>query len=164
MNKLYFLKLAQYNVWANNIVINWLNQITEDQWNTKLVGSMDSISATCTHIAGAEKIWLERLENRTEPFLSANFSRSKSELVAIWHKASHSFEHYISEIEETDFEKSFDYLNKNGDPFTSKKSEVLAHVFNHSTYHRGQIVNYLRQIGFTAVSSTDLITYYRLKV
>ena len=46
MYKSYFLKLAQYNVWANNIVFNWLNQITEEEWNSKLVGSMDSISAT----------------------------------------------------------------------------------------------------------------------
>ncbi|WP_223233283.1 DinB family protein [Chitinophaga sp. CF418] len=33
---------------------------------------------------------------------------------------------------------------------------------NHSTYHRGQLVNMLRQVGFTQLSSTDLATYYRV--
>jgi len=39
--------------------------------------------------------------------------------------------------------------------------EILSHVFNHSTYHRGQLVTLFRQVGFTDVTSTDLLLYYR---
>ena len=35
-------------------------------------------------------------------------------------------------------------------------------VMNHSTYHRGQLVTLLRGAGFTALSTTDLISFYRL--
>jgi uncharacterized damage-inducible protein DinB len=37
----------------------------------------------------------------------------------------------------------------------------MQHLANHSTYHRGQVVTMLRQLG-AAAPSTDLIAYYRL--
>ncbi|MES2796878.1 MAG: DinB family protein [Bacteroidota bacterium] len=162
MNKEYFLKLANYNIWANDICTDWLNQISEEQWNQPLIGSMASIAATAIHIAGAEKIWYERLENNPSPFLSSHFDGDKMELVNIWKKASKNLLIYIENLPESDLLSKFNYSNIKGEPFHSLKFEALAHVFNHSTYHRGQIVNYLRQVGFTKVGSTDLIQFYRL--
>ena len=42
MNKPYFLELAQYNIWANQKMTNWLSQISKEQWSQKLIGSFDS--------------------------------------------------------------------------------------------------------------------------
>jgi uncharacterized damage-inducible protein DinB len=161
MNKEYLLKLAKFNIWANEIVFGWFNQITEQQWNTKLVGSMGSIAETAVHIAGAEKAWCERFNNKSEPFLASYFNGSKAELIDIWKLASNDLLHYIEKSENDEFDNSFNYNSKDGIPFSSGKSEALMHVFNHSTYHRGQIVNFLRQVGFTNVSSTDMITFFR---
>ncbi len=162
MDKEYLQKLAEYNIWANELVIGWLGQITDDQWSRKLVGSMDSISATCAHIAGAEKAWGERFNNIKEPFLTSYFKGSKNELIPIWKSASNNLLAYIQNKSNADLAGSFDYQNIKGEAFTSKYVDALAHVFNHSTYHRGQIVNYLRQVGFTDVGSTDLITFFRI--
>src|ERR1700689_3822285 len=38
--------------------------------------------------------------------------------------------------------------------------QMLQHVANHSTYHRGQVTTLLRQLGAKA-TSTDLIAFYR---
>lgn len=162
MNKEYFENLAKYNIWANSKVFSWLNQISDSQWNTKLVGSMESIAATCIHTAGAEKIWLDRLDGLNTPFLTTTFNGGKAELIEIWNIASVNLNTYISNLPENEFETEFDYKNMAGQKFTSKRFEAFAHVFNHSTYHRGQIVNYLRQVGFTDVGSTDLIAFFRL--
>lgn len=161
MNTSYFQTLANYNIWANNLIISWLLQISEEDWNKDLGGSMPSIAATATHIAGAEKIWFERMQNETQPFLTTYFKGNKEATIAIWQFASANLSKYVSSIADENLEEIFEYKNLAGETFKSKKMEALAHVFNHSTYHRGQIVNYLRQIGFTKVSSTDLINYYR---
>lgn len=161
MTKQYFINLAKYNNWANEITCQWLSQISDIQWNTNLVGSMESIAATVLHIASAEKIWFERLNNIQNPFFATAFNGSKSELITIWQATSNNLNNYILGISENELEESFNYQNLKGEKFTSKKMEAIAHVFNHSTYHRGQIVNYLRQVGFTDVSSTDLIQFYR---
>jgi uncharacterized damage-inducible protein DinB len=161
MTKAYFLQLAEYNIWANTIVIGWVEKITEEQWNREMVGSMKSIGATCVHIAGAEKVWNERLAGEVAPFLSTTFNGTREELITIWKKASADLLNYIKNCATENLQNSFDYKNIKGESFTSKIYEVLAHVCNHSTYHRGQVVNYLRQVGFTDVSSTDLIQFFR---
>jgi len=41
--------------------------------------------------------------------------------------------------------------------------QMLQHVFNHATYHRGQLVTMLRQLGQDKIPDTDFYTYCRLK-
>ena len=55
------------------------------------------------------------------------------------------------------------YTRLNGESYTQPVYKVLAHIFNHSTYHRGQLVTQLRQLGFEDITSTDLTTFYNLK-
>jgi uncharacterized damage-inducible protein DinB len=160
MNKNYFLELAQYNIWANQKMTDWLSQINEVQWSQKLIGSFESIEATAIHTAGAEKIWFERLINQAHPFLTQTFTGNKNDFIEIWKNASENLKNYISETSEEDLMETFAYKNLKGEDFSRVKYQAIAHVFNHSTYHRGQLVNYLRQVGFTDISSTDLIYFY----
>jgi uncharacterized damage-inducible protein DinB len=39
--------------------------------------------------------------------------------------------------------------------------QMLQHVVNHATYHRGQVTTLLRQLGATPPKSQDLIAFYR---
>ena len=59
-----------------------------------------------------------------------------------------------------DLQENFSYRNLEGELLSKVKYQAIAHVFNHSTYHRGQLVNNLRQVGFTDVNTTDLIYFY----
>jgi uncharacterized damage-inducible protein DinB len=160
MNKNYFLELAQYNIWANQKMTDWLSQISEEQWSQKLVGSFESIEATAIHTAGAEKIWFERMNDQAQPFLNLTFKGNKNDLIEIWKNASENLKNYVSEISEGDLQETFAYKNLKGGGFSRMRYQAIAHVFNHSTYHRGQLVNYLRQVGFTGVGTTDLIYFY----
>ena len=160
MNKNYFLELAQYNIWANQKMIYWLSQINEEQWSQKLIGSFDSIETTAIHTAGAEKVWFERLHDQAQPFLTLTFKGNKSDLIEIWKNASENLKNYVYEIYEGDLKESFTYKSIKGEGFSKVRYQAIAHVFNHSTYHRGQLVNYLRQVGFTEIDTTDLIYFY----
>ena len=107
MNKSYFLELAQYNIWANQKMINWLSQISEEQWSQKLIGSFESIEATAIHTAGAEKVWLERLNNQAQPFLNLTFKGNKNDLIEIWKNAPENLKNYVSELSEVDLQENF---------------------------------------------------------
>ncbi len=160
MNKNYFLELAQYNIWANQKMISWLSQINDEQWSQKLIGSFDSIEATAIHTAGAEKLWFERFNNQAQPFLTQTFQGNKNDLIEIWENASENLKNYVTDVSEEDLNETFAYKSLKGDDFSRVKYQAIAHVFNHSTYHRGQLVNYFRQVGFTKVDTTDLIYFY----
>ena len=58
-----------------------------------------------------------------------------------------------------DLAKDLRYLNLRGEFYAYPLWQQLAHVVNHSTYHRGQITTMLRQLG-AAATSTDLLLYY----
>lgn len=163
MTENYLLELAQYNLWANELIKSWLNELNETQWTQSLGGSFDSIEATVLHVAGAEKVWHERLDNKAQEFLSVSFKGSKEELLSIWTTATANLSAYVSIVSEAILDDFFSYRNLKGEDLVLKRYQALIHVFNHSTYHRGQLVNYLRQVGFTKVSSTDMSTFYLLK-
>ncbi len=50
-----------------------------------------------------------------------------------------------------------------GTAYFNSVEEIIMHVMNHGTYHRGQLITMLRMVGFTAVESTDFIRYLRMK-
>ncbi|MEN9523062.1 MAG: hypothetical protein RL065_1439 [Bacteroidota bacterium] len=162
MTKKYFLELAAYNCWANNRVISWLNQLTDEQYNRTIISSFSTIKDTCIHIAGAEKIWLERWHLIDNPiFLTEEFKGSKQDLITIWQKASADIQTFIEQKNEAEFQDKFSFKRLNGDLFYMDYEKTFTHIFNHSTFHRGQLVTMLRQAGFTKVESTDALTFFR---
>jgi uncharacterized damage-inducible protein DinB len=40
---------------------------------------------------------------------------------------------------------------------------MMLHVFNHGTYHRGQLVNMLRQLGIEKIPPTDFSVWSKKK-
>jgi uncharacterized damage-inducible protein DinB len=162
MNK-YFCNLAKYNLWANDTIQNWLSSIDEAQWNMTIESSFTSIKDTCIHVVSAEHIWHERLIKKENPeWLAEQLNCSKAELIEIWKKASMNLLSYTENIADEALEKLLYYKRINGEEFEQPIHDILIHVFNHSTYHRGQLVTMLRQAGFQKVSSTDYLLYSRL--
>ena len=88
MTKKYFQELAEYNVWANNIVCSWLDQINDEQWNKEIISSFNSIQETVLHIISAEKAWLERFEQKPVEWLQFTYKGSKEEHIILWKKIS----------------------------------------------------------------------------
>jgi uncharacterized damage-inducible protein DinB len=161
MNKNYFTGLAGYTNWADKKAIEWLNQISEEQWEQVLVSSFSSIKLTAIHIASAQKIWIDFWNNAPDPvYLSAEFKGTKNELIEIWKKASAGLKDFIETYPEENYFRPVTFIYPRGGEGQLEFQQTFSHMVNHSTYHRGQLVTLLRQVGFTELSSTDLATYY----
>jgi len=164
MLKQYFTDLAAYNSWADQKAIDWLIQITDEQWEQVSVSSFSSIKQTAVHIASAEKIWIDFWTKAADPvYLSANFSGTKNELIGTWKAASNGLETFIKSHPEEDFNQMVSFIYPNGNTGKMPYYQTFAHSVNHSTYHRGQLVTLLRQAGYNQFSSVDLATYYITK-
>ena len=163
MNKAYFTTLADYNIWADSIAIEWLNQINDEQWEQVITSSFSSIRQTAIHIASAEKIWIDFWENAPNPvYLSTEFKGTKSDLIKIWKESSVGLKNFIEQYPEENYQEPIRVIKPNGEEGSMEFWQTFPHMINHSTYHRGQLVTLLRQAGFTNFSSTDLFTYYRM--
>jgi uncharacterized damage-inducible protein DinB len=161
MNKEYFTELAGYTNWADNKAMEWLNHISDEQWEQVIVSSFSSIRQTAIHLASAQKIWIDFWNKAPAPvYLSAEFKGTKNELIDIWKKASAGLKDFMETYPEEKYSKQVTFRYPNGREGQLEFQQTFAHIVNHSTYHRGQLVTLLRQADFTQLSSTDLAAYY----
>lgn len=160
----YFIELADYNIWANREAIQWLENITPAQWSQPIVSSFGSIEATVIHLAGAEKLWRERLVNiHPATLLPGDLNISKTELLDLWRTASVQLKDAVLQLVPNQMQSIMAFKRLNGEPVEMEYYHALAHIFNHSTYHRGQLLTLLKQAGHQDISSTDMLVYFRKK-
>lgn len=148
--KKYFLKLYQYNAWANKRVLETLNrQRVEDKAILSLMG----------HIVAAQYLWLHRIKGLPAPDVKL---WGEYELDALTSSAQKAGDQWLEFVEGTDnFDRQLTYRNYTGDPYTNNVEMIMIHLVNHSSYHRAQIAMLLRQKGLEPVN-TDFITYDRV--
>jgi uncharacterized damage-inducible protein DinB len=104
MNKNYGMELAAYTVWANNLTMEWLDQITDEQWTQVIPSSFSSIERTAIHLVSAQKIWIDYWNRVPNPvFLSAVFNGPKSDLIAAWKNVSADLGHFIETYAEANY-------------------------------------------------------------
>ena len=155
-------RLYDYTDWANALIIDAVRGLPQEQYAQHIPSSYPSIRETLAHMAGAEWIWLERWKGASpaaqpEWILDAPIEQ----LAASWKSVSDDRRRYLSSLDEEALQRPLSYRNLKGEPFTSGLADVLFHVANHATYHRGQVVTMIRQVGATP-PATDLIVYARL--
>lgn len=112
----------------------------------------------------AENIWWQRLklsEHVVPP--SARFEGSALDIISALLQQNELWKQWIDQSRPMAFEHEFIYKNLKGERFKQPVVEILLHVFNHGTYHRGQLVNMLRQAGIEKIPATDYIVFSRGK-
>jgi uncharacterized damage-inducible protein DinB len=148
--KSYFLKLYQYNAWANKKVIDCLaHQRVTDEKILSLMG----------HIVAAQFIWLHRIKGLAPPDLKLWANYSLEELIAMADQAGKEWLYFVEST--NDFNREMTYHNFVGDKYTNNVEMIMIHLVNHSSYHRAQIAMLLRQKTLVPVN-TDFITYDRV--
>lgn len=154
-------RLYAYNRWANHRILDAAGKLDPESWTVDLGSSFPSIQATLAHILAAEWIWLSRWQGTSPTGLPPSWNLSTlEEIRARWADVENAREELLAALTDEDLDKAIAYRNLKGEPLMNTMGEMLRHVVNHSTYHRGQVVTMLRQIGAEA-PSTDLILFYR---
>jgi uncharacterized damage-inducible protein DinB len=153
--------LVQFNFWARDRLVAAVRTLDNDQYTRDLRNSFSSVRDTLVHLYSAEWVWLSRWEGTspTTPIDPAIYPDLDS-LMKAWHELERRFRAYVTAVGD-DVERVIDYRLMNGTTGRSAFWQMLQHVVNHGTYHRGQVTTMLRQLGATPPKSTDLITYYR---
>ncbi|HNB81262.1 MAG TPA: DinB family protein [Chitinophagaceae bacterium] len=156
------LRYISYNVWANERICGLIQLLSEEQATRELGGSFKTLRQTLAHVYGAESIWLQRLQLCEQVVLPETEGIPVAELCQRWLKTSGDLLDYTRSVrDERGFEHVFHYHSLAGEFFKSAVWECLHHVCNHSTFHRGQLINYLRMLAVDKIPSTDFITYTR---
>ncbi len=155
-------KYGKYNLWANTTIAEALNTLPEDQFITEQKSSFRTIKETVMHMYDAETIWFKRLNgvSLTE-WPSRGVKCIGAEAVKLLLDASNNLEKLAAGMDENMLVSKCRFLSMDGKEFEMNAFDILQHSFNHSTFHRGQLVTMLRFCGIEKLPSTDYITYIR---
>jgi uncharacterized damage-inducible protein DinB len=155
---------AAYNHWAHQKLTNVILSMDDDLHQKPVPSSYPSLYATVLHTWDAECIWWQRtkLEDRIK-VPSASFNSSMKDAVNGLLGQSKLWEEFVSGASELKLNHVFEYRNSHKEIFKQPLNQVLLHVFNHSTYHRGQLVTMMRLLGATKIPPTDFIVWSRGK-
>jgi len=147
VNLIEIQRLYDYNSWANERVLESLRPIGQDIFTSNKQASHGSIRGIIAHIAAAEWIWL---------FETVEIASQRLRAI------DHGLQEFASQLTQADLDGSRGYKTTEGKACSNVLSDMLLHVVNHSSYHRGQITTLLRQSG-AVPQSTDFILFIRLK-
>jgi uncharacterized damage-inducible protein DinB len=155
--------LYGYNRWANERVLDAASKLTAEQFSRDIENSFRSVRDTLVHILSAEWIWLERWKGSSPTGWPAAAELSDIDAVKKrWEKVESDRAEYLRSLTPASLKSVISYKNIKGEPFAAPLWQLMLHVVNHSTYHRGQITTLLRQVGGQPVS-TDLSRYLTQK-
>lgn len=162
LNETYSLKsYSSYNLWANEEVVKWMKTATEEQLHKEIESSFNSLIKTTLHMWFAEHGWLSTLNNENwgQPENHSPES-SSAEILRGFIETSKAFKTFVHELNEENMNKTLTIgQNKN----TVHVRDIVLHVFNHATYHRGQIITLGRQAGLENPPRTDYIYFINLR-
>jgi uncharacterized damage-inducible protein DinB len=159
------LQYAAYNVWANRLLLETILKLPEDKLHEKVPSSFDTLHSTIRHLLYAENIWWQRFrlhEKNTSATVPGNTETTRETGNALLQQGK-LWEQWIQATDESSLLHIFVYRNSKGEEFKQPFYQVLLHLFNHDTYHRGQLVTILRNLGETAIPATDFILWSRVK-
>jgi uncharacterized damage-inducible protein DinB len=151
---------AAYNVWASQRVMDVILALPEEKQMAEVPSSFNSLYKTVLHMLDAENIWWQRMKMQERIIVpSENFKGNMKDLVNELNQQSKQWHDWVAAAPESLLEHVFHYYNKKKEHFKMPVYQMLHHVFNHGTYHRGQLINMLRQLGVEKLPSTDFSSW-----
>ena len=154
-------ELFDYQEWAHERIFTALRQLSDEQYTRTLVSSYPTIRETMSHMMFAEWLWLERMKGQS-PTAQPDWTTDPSvaTLDAKGRETASERRALLDVLSDAAVNAPLDYRNMKGVSSTNLLADVLIHVVNHTTYHRGQVVTMMRQVGGVP-PNTDYIAYRR---
>jgi len=154
--------LINFHYWARNRMLEALEPLSLEQFTQELGGSFGSVRNTAVHTLSAECVWLLRWKGENPPGMLAPVGYP--DLAAVrhaWIDNEAKMRQFFEPLDEAGLQKVIPYKTFAGLETASPLWQMLQHVVNHASYHRGQVTTLLRQLGAAPPKGTDLIAYYR---
>jgi uncharacterized damage-inducible protein DinB len=135
----------------------------------EMKSSHGGIHGTLAHIVGAERHWLTRwlrsretttlASSEVASLLASDQLASLSDLRVCGEKTGDEMARFLETLTDQTLQEAVTTTNAQGGTVVATYWQMIQHVVNHSSYHRGQIVTMLRQLGVQP-PSTGLMRFY----
>jgi uncharacterized damage-inducible protein DinB len=163
MDATYICSLYEFDRWANARTLGAVAKLSTEQLIKDMGSSHRSVRDTLVHILSAERVWLRRWNgDLAAQMLDPTKFPSVEALRPAWADLEKEMGALLNSLSDDRLHAVLSYRTLGGEPQAQPLWQQMAHLANHSTYHRGQITTLLRQLGAQPIG-TDLIAFFREK-
>jgi uncharacterized damage-inducible protein DinB len=172
--------LYAYNRWANQRLFSALDKLSDQQFTAEAKSSFPSIRETVFHILFAEWLWLKRWQGNSPRASAANANvtsrtwdsltpggvprsqdlQTVAELKSFGESIDRERQEYLRTLNDDALYAALHFNDMAGTPYSEPLAQLLQHVVNHGTYHRGQVTTLLRQAG-AETAGLDMLFFFR---
>jgi uncharacterized damage-inducible protein DinB len=148
-----------YSAWASARLLDAAASLTPEERERDFGTADKSILGTMAHTFGADRVWLARIHGTPQAFLSPE-DREFDRLRTAWPAVYSGWRDWAAGLTDDSVLEVLSYHDLKGNPWSTPVWQIVLHVVNHATHHRGQAAGFIRSLG-RVPPPLDLIAYYR---
>jgi uncharacterized damage-inducible protein DinB len=150
---------VDYSAWASLHLLSAAAELPPAELTRDFQTADRSVLGTLAHIFAADRLWLARLTGAPNPVFISDAHRDLAALQNNWPALLGRWKTFAAELTDEGALAQVSYRDLAGRPWTRPMWQLVLHVVNHGTHHRGQVSGFLRSLGRTP-PPVDLIYYY----
>ena len=146
----------RYSAWASRKLVDAVRVVPDADLEKPVGISHNSLLGTLAHIVWADWLWFTRVvESMERP------NQTREVLENTWPQLQNKWIAWAERASEAELNRVVEYVSiLDGQKASTPAWQIVLHVVNHATLHRGQVMGMLRQMGI-APPHTDLMNFYR---
>jgi uncharacterized damage-inducible protein DinB len=135
-----FRQLADYNRWANLRLCGAALEMPDEAYRRRTGVFFGSLHGTLNHLLLTDRIWLKRITGLGEhpDRVNAILYEDRQELLRARIAEDARLIGVIASYGDADLRREVSYQTTSGKPYAQPLQDILLHLFNHQTHHRGQ--------------------------
>ncbi|PEP48214.1 DinB family protein [Bacillus pseudomycoides] len=163
------IAMYNYHIWANQTILGRIKELPSSVLSQEVNSSFPTIAHALSHIYAVDKMWyLVLTGNGMQEALQACIPLNESILSSV-DEYAHNFAELAEQYREwfrsqTDLEQTILLDNPFASIRQTRLSEIVLHVVNHGTYHRGNVSTMLRQLGHASTMNDYSLFWYQESV
>ena len=136
----YIKHACNYTYWANRRYIAVAEGLSPEQLHKKQGHSWDDVQSVLLHMLSSEMVWLGRWNGESpKGHLDPGDYPTLSLIKEKWEQVEREMRLFIGRQTEASLETEVTYSNFAGQTFHVPLWQMLMHVPNHETHHRGEL-------------------------
>lgn len=140
----HFRDLVGYETWANRAALASIETVPAASRSGVMYTRALQVMS---HGQLVRRAWLARLQGRHEVIADWFPSWTVGEIAAASAEMDAAWTDFLATLSDADLTRVASYKSSDGTAYANTVHEVLTHVSNHSTYHRGQVARLVSEAG-----------------
>jgi uncharacterized damage-inducible protein DinB len=148
-----------YTAWASGLLVEAAAKLTHEELTRDFGAANKSVLGTLVHVFGADRLWLTRLKGEPANRFLTDADYQLAVLQNDWPALYEQWKDWTAGLTDETAQAELSYHDMRGNPWRASLGQLVLHVVNHGTHHRGQVSGFLRTMGYTP-PKLDLVFYY----